>query len=472
MPSGKPVLAFILAALPGLAACTRGPDYTRPPDGVPASFSPSSSSRTAPGTVPVQATTPWWLSLHDPILDGLVERARRANPDLGRARAAIDEARAALAQALGGGAPQINGGGSSTYGRSFTAPGYYGRALGYTTAGFDASWELDLFGRNRRVTEAAAANAESVVAEADDALLSLLGDVARTYVELRGTQSQIATTQAAIDNQRRANGLASRRFDGGDGSRLEVLQGQTQTLQQQAQLPTLEAQVRVQIDALSTLCGEPPDTLAPLLTPQGPIPQGPVPDAGIPADLVRRRPDVRAAERQLAATSALIGAAIADRYPSVSLSGTLSFSGSSLARMMTIPLFALTPSVKVPIFDGGQREAVVDIRRAQNEQALFAYRTAVLKALREVEDAMARLRGESQRRDQLKRAIATGQQTVDVARNLYALGATDFLQVLDAQRALNMSRDALAQAEAARTIQVVALFKALGGGWDTQPKPL
>lgn len=233
----------------------------------------------------------------------------------------------------------------------------------------------------------------------------------------------------------------------------------------------LEAQVQVLVNALSTLCGEPPDVLTPLLSPTGAnsrnaIPQAPVPDAGIPADLLRRRPDVRSAERQLAAGIALIGAAMAEKYPTLSLSGTLSFSGSSAASIMAMPLFALSPTLKLPIFDGGRREAVVDIRRAQAEQARFAYRATVLRALREVEDAMAQLRGETLHRDQLKLTIATARQVVDTARNLYSLGATDFLQVLDAQRVLNQSLNALVQAETARTIQAVALFKALGGGWQ------
>jgi multidrug efflux system outer membrane protein len=175
---------------------------------------------------------------------------------------------------------------------------------------------------------------------------------------------------------------------------------------------------------------------------------------------------VRSAERQLAAGIALIGAAMAEKYPTLSLSGTLSFSGSSAASIMAMPLFALSPTLKLPIFDGGRREAVVDIRRAQAEQARFAYRATVLRALREVEDAMAQLRGETLHRDQLKLTIATARQVVDTARNLYSLGATDFLQVLDAQRVLNQSLNALVQAETARTIQAVALFKALGGGWQ------
>ena len=455
----RPKSALILL-LAGLAGCTVGPDYLRPPDNVPGGFARNV------GQVPVLATTPWWLTLNDPILNNLVTRARRTNPDLGRAQAAVAEARAAVAHAQAGGAPQLNSSASLTYGRSFTPPGYYSRATGYGGAGFDASWELDLWGKDRRLVEAATANAEAAEAEADDAVLTLLGDVARTYVELRGTQAQIGTTQVSLGNQRRANGLANRRLDGGDGTRMEVLQGQTQLLQQESQLPTLEAQVQVSVNALSTLCGEPPDTLTRLLSAPGPIPQAPIPDAGIPADLIRRRPDVRAAERQLAAGIALIGSATAEKYPSLGISGTLTLSGSSLGSILALPLFALSPTLKLPIFDGGQRQAVVDIRKAQAEQARFAYRTAVLKALREVEDAMARVRGETLRRDRLKLTVATAQKVVDTSRTLYTVGATDFLQVLDAQKALNTSRDGLAQAEAARTIQVVALFKALGGGWQ------
>lgn len=452
-------LALVLV----LAGCNVGPAYERPADNVPAAFAGRA------GTVPVLPTTAWWLTLNDPILDGLVARARRASPDLGRAQAVVAEARAALAQAQGGGTPQLNAGASASYGRSFTSPNYYGRTAGFGTTGFDASWEIDLWGRNRHTVQAASANAELAEAEADDALLTLLGEVARTYVELRGTQAGIATNALTIENQRRSNELATRRLSGGDGSRMEILQGTTLLLQQEAQRPVLAARAQLLINALSTLCGEAPDALTPLLSPPGPIPQAPLPEAGMPADLLRRRPDVRAAERQLAAGVALIGAAMAERYPSLSLSGTLTFSGSSAANLMTMPLFAFAPSLRVPVLDGGQREAAVEVRRAQAEQARHAYRTVVLKALREVEDAMALLRGLTQYRDQLKLTVATAQRVVDAARSLYGAGATDFLQVLDAQRALTGSRDALAQAEAARTVQIVALFKALGGGWQASP---
>ncbi len=463
MSRTKILRPLALAVVVLQAGCMLGPDYVRPADGVPASFSAPA------GHAPVMATTPWWLSLNDGLLTELTERARAASPDLGRARAAVAEARASLAQAEAGGRPQLNATGGATYGRAFTPPGYYGQAGGYGTAGFDASWELDLWGKERRIVQSASANAEAAEADSDDAVLTLLGDVARVYVELRGLQAQIATAQASVVNQRQANELAARRFDGGDGSKLEVLQGSTLLSEKQAEIPMLDAEVQVRVDALSTLCGEPPDTLTALLIAPGPIPQGAVPDVGIPADLLRRRPDVRVAERQLAATIPLIGAAMAAKYPSLSLSGTLSLSGSGIGSMMASPLFALSPTINLPLLDGGQLDAVVGIRKAQAEQARYAYRTAVLKALREVEDAVARLRGESLHRDQLKQTVVTAQKLVDIARTLYTAGATEFLQVLDAQRALNGARDALAQAEAARTIQVVALFKALGGGWQSLP---
>lgn len=463
LPPPSSAALFVAALL--LAGCTLGADYSRPADDVPAAFAG------AAGTVPVRPTTPWWLTLNDPVVNDLVERARRANPDLGRAHAVVDEARAALAQARAGGAPQLDASATPLIGRSFTPPSAYGPVTTYATAGFDASWELDLWGRNRRTVEAAAANAEVAEAGVGDAMLTLLGDLVRSYVTLRGLQAQIATTRAAIDNQKRANDLAGRRLDGGDGSRLEVLQGGTALQQLQARLPVFEAQVQLLINAMSILCGEPPDALTALLIRPAPIPQGPVPAAGVPADLIRRRPDVRAAERQLAARVAMVGAAVAEQYPSLSLAANLSFSGSSLANVMAMPLFALTPTLKLPILDGGQRQAEVDIRAARVEQARFAYRAAVLKALREVEDAMAELRGETLHRDQLRSAAATARQAVDAARNLYELGATDFIQVLYAQNALNQTEEALAQAEAARTIQVVALFKALGGGWQAAGGP-
>jgi NodT family efflux transporter outer membrane factor (OMF) lipoprotein len=450
-------IALLVAMTP---SCTMGPNYVRPPDNVPSTLAGDS------GTAPVLATLPWWLTLKDPMLNGLIERARRASPDLGRAQAMVAEARAALAQAQAGGRPQLGGTASGFYGRSFTAPNYYGAAGAFGGQSFDASWELDLWGRSRRTVEAASANVEAATAEADDAMLTLLGDLARNYVALRGTQARIATARTTIDMQRRANELAAKRFDGGDGTKFEELQGGTALLQLQAELPLLEAQTSLLINALSVLCGDAPETLRGQLTPPGPIPEGPIPSAGIPADLIRRRPDVRSAERRLASVVAMIGAAEAERYPTLSLSGNLSFSGSAAASIMAMPLFALAPTIKLPFLDGGQREALVNIRRAQAEQARFAYRSAVLKALREVEDAMAQLRGQSLHRDKLKLAISTARSAVDTAGKLYQLGAIDFLQVVYAQRALSQSEDALAQAEAARTIQVVSLFKALGGGWQ------
>jgi outer membrane protein TolC len=224
MRRARLVLLFL-----ALAGCTVGPDYRRPTDNVPAAFTAGA------GATPVLATTPWWLTLNDAVLNGLVVRARQANPDLARAQASVAEARAALAQAEAGGSPQLNAAASTNFGRGFIPPGSYSRASGYMNTGFDASWELDLWGRSAHLVQAASANADSVQADADDAMLTLLGDVTRTYVNLRGTQAQIGTAQVSIDNQRRANELAQRRFDGGDGTRLEVLQGRTLLMQQQAQ---------------------------------------------------------------------------------------------------------------------------------------------------------------------------------------------------------------------------------------------
>ena len=197
-------------------------------------------------------------------------------------------------------------------------------------------------------------------------MLTLLGDVARDYVELRGIQAEIIAVQSSVQNQRQVNALAAKRLNGGDGSKLDILQGSTLVSQKEAQIPMLQSEMQVRINALSTLCGDPPDSLTAVLTPAGAIPEGPVPDAGIPADLIRRRPDVRAAERQLAATLPLVGAAMAEKYPTLSLSGNLSLSGSSIASTMASPLFAVGPTISLPLFDGGQRDAAVNIRKAQS----------------------------------------------------------------------------------------------------------
>jgi NodT family efflux transporter outer membrane factor (OMF) lipoprotein len=449
-----------------LCACTVGPDYEAPANDADAKW-----SQPVAGPEPVEATSPWWLAFHDPVLNQLIERAASANSGLQRARAAVTEARAAIRQARGGGYPQLNSTISALSTKQYSPPSYTPVET-YGTAGFDVSWEVELWGKTDRAVEAAEANAEGAEATAADAMVTLLGDVAASYAELRGLQAQLAIAAVSIDNQKHDTVMAQLRMWGGDGTKLEILQGQASLAAAQAAVPALEAQARVSINALSVLCGEPPNALAELLKAPAPIPQAALPALGVPADLVRRRPDVRISERAIATSVAQVGVAIAKEYPTLSLAGNLSLSGASIAQIMAAPIFSVGPSLTFPVFDGGVLAAQVDIERSRVEQARWAYRGAVLKALQEVEDAMAKVQGDAAQRTKLAEAAGIASEQLRIAKFLYLNGDDGFFQILDAQHALDSARMQLSQSEASLATDTVAFFKALGGGWDVvHPTP-
>jgi NodT family efflux transporter outer membrane factor (OMF) lipoprotein len=453
--------ASVLAATL-LAACVVGPDYEKPKPDADAQW-----AQRLPGTEPVEATTPWWQAFHDPLLDELVERAAAANAGLQRARAAIGEARAAVVQARGGGMPQLNATTSALSTKQYSPP-VYTPVESYGTAGFDASWEVELWGKTDRAVEAAEANAEGAEATAADAMVTLLGDVARTYAELRGLQAQLAAANVSVENQMHDTEMARLRQKGGDGTKLEILQGQASLAAAQSLVPPLQAEIRARIDALSVLCGEPPYALAEQLRPSAPIPTADLPRLGVPADLVRRRPDVRVAERAIATSVAQVGVAIANQLPTLSLDGNVALSGASLAKIMAAPIFAVGPTLSVPVFDGGVKAAQVDIQKSRVEQARWGYRDAVLKALQEVEDALARMQGEQARRATLIEAERIAAEQLATAQILYRNGDDGFFQILSAQHALDDARSQLAQSETALATDIVAIFKALGGGWEVE----
>ncbi len=448
-----------------LTACTVGPDYSGPVTAAGERF-----SQRGVGDAPVAATTPWWQSFRDPILDRLVEQAATANAGLQRARAAVAEARAAVRQARGNGMPQLNATVSALSTKSYSPP-TYSPVETYGTAGFDASWELDLWGKTARAVEATEANAGAAEATADDAMVTLLGDVAAAYAQLRGLQAQLVIADDSVENQRRDTELAQRRVDGGDGTKLEILQGQASLAAAQAAIPPLQAEARVTINALSVLCGEPPNALSGLLAPAAAIPQAPLPGLGVPADLVRRRPDVRVAERAVATSVAQVGVALAAEYPTLTLTGSLTLSGNSIAQILATPLFAIGPAVSLPVFDGGVRAAQVDIQRSRVDQARWVYRGAVLAALQEVENSLARLQGDQAQRTKLAEAVDIAREQLRIAKIQYVIGSDGFFQVLDAQHAVDNAKMQLVQSETALATDTVAFFKALGGGWDVAHGP-
>ena len=505
--------ALLAAALIGgvgwLGGCAVGPDYEPPQTTLAAGFAEPGYSTTRPTTVPSQTvggTSPivqWWTTFHDPQLNKLIDRAVASNLDLKLATARVREARAQRSAAFAGLFPQVNlgvdythsrisdngvtsqfgggggggAGGGAAGGATGTQPGANGSAaipggmleeFDLYQAGFDASYELDFFGKTRRGVRAANAAVQATVEGRRDTLVTLLGEVARNYVELRGYQRQYALAIENLNSQRETLTLTRQRQATGLTSSLDVARAEAQVATTAAQVPTLQSQVSQTIHRLSTLLGAQPAALAETLGNPAPIP--PVPDlvpVGLPSDLLRNRPDIRQAERNLAAATENIGVAVADLFPSVTLNASIGFQSVRPGNVFEYAsrYYSVGPQLNLPIFDAGRRWAQIQVRNAQQQQALFQYEQAVLGALRDVEDALVAYDKQQVRRGSLADAADANRRAVDLSRELYTQGLSDFTTVLDAERSLFAAQDSLAQSETQVSATLVTLYKALGGGW-------
>ncbi len=472
-----------LAILLVLAAgCAVGPNYHRPPTPVPENWAESSDTITAG---PVNLAQ-WWTVFHDEQLDSLIERAVRFNKDLQLAEARILQARAQRMVAASTGLPMVNASGSYTrLQRSTNAFGAITGATGGTTgattsrvflgrvdlfqAGLDASWELDVFGGVRRAVEAANADLGAAQEDFRNTLVTLLGEVATNYFEIRGNQRRIAVALDNTATQRKTVELAQGRFEAGLGSRLEVVQAQTQLAATESQIPARVLAVRQSIHQLGVLIGAEPETLLEELTPPKPLPPvPPVVPIGLPADLLRRRPDIRRAERQLAAATAQIGVAVADLFPKLSLTGTSGYESTKSANLISPNslFWSWGPTLSLPLFAGGQIRGNIQVQNALQEQALITYESTVLTALEDVENAIAGYAETQASQSSLLQAVATSQEATEISQDLYRKGLVDFLNVLQSQAALYLTQDRLIQNEQQAMTALVALFKALGGGWE------
>jgi NodT family efflux transporter outer membrane factor (OMF) lipoprotein len=444
--------AILAGCVTLITACTVGPDY-KPPD--PASLP-------ATGTYAVTETTPWWQDFNDPTLNALIARAAEANSTVQQALAAVAGARAQITEALAGGMPQLNASLGATDARTYSPPGYLTARYGST--GFDASWEIDLWGKQRRTVEAASDNAEAAQAAADAAALTLRGEVARTYIALRAAQALQAQLQSEEQTAKYQLHVASTRQAMGDGTGLETLQAQVLLFAIQSRIPVAQATIDKQTHALADLCGS--FALQTDLTYNGIQPVAPLPErTGVPADLLRRRPDVRQAERQFAQATAEIGVAEAALLPSLSLSGSVGLSGNTLSSMLAAPLFALGPSVKLPVFDAGAGSARVAEARSRTEAALWTYRETVSTAVKDVQDSLSDLASAGDRRTPLTRQVAAGQHAIEVAVKAFLIGAVDFTTIVSVQQALNQANEDMITVQADEATDLVALYKAIGGGY-------
>jgi multidrug efflux system outer membrane protein len=511
--------------------CTVGPNYQAPKPALSASFGAAAGPGGEGTVVPPSAVVPgveavarWWRVFNDPELNALVQRAVHDNRDLKLAVSRLRQARAQRlvvsaglwpqvdatggfyrgrgsqnvvipAGAFGGsgaGAPSgggststrrvadaTSGGGSSGSG-SGPPPGGPNNPLGdgglpgvvtnLYQAGFDASYELDLFGGTRRAIEAAEANVAGAEEARRATLVSLLAEVASTYVGLREQQSRLEIARQNLASQSRTLTIVHQKEEAGFGTDLDVALQSAQVAATAAALPALESAERDSVHRLAVLLGEnEPEALsAELAAPAGLPPVPPQVPIGVPSDLLRRRPDIRGAERQLAAANAQVGVATAALFPSFSLTGTLGLDSSTRKALPNwgSRYYSISPGLSWPILDWGRLRANIRVEDELKEQAWLNYQNAITQALQEVADALVHYRAEQVRRLALNQAVAASQASLTLARQKADQGLTDTLSVLEAQRSLLSAQDALAQCDGTIRTDLIALYKALGGGWE------
>jgi multidrug efflux system outer membrane protein len=456
-----------------LAGCAAmGPDYAKPAMAVPAAWSnPSRSSEAVSATN--ESLAAWWNPLGDGELTSLIERALQASPDLRSARAKLREARARRALAGAQNLPAVTASASASQNKSSGKTGSGTRSDHYS-AGFDASWEADLFGRISRGEEAAQADLEASQADLEAVRVSLAAEVALNYVELRAAQARLEIARANLASQSETLQLTDWRAQAGLASSLDVEQARTSVEQTRAQIPSLETSRSEAEHRLAVLLGQAPGSLAGELAAAVPLPALPERIAvGIPAGTLARRPDVRAAERRLAAETARVGVAEAARYPGLSLSASIGLDALNPADLFTRAALAhsLLANLAGTVFDGGRLRRQVEIQNAVQERALVAYESAVLTALEETENALVALANTRQRETALKDAAEAARLAALLARHRYTAGSVDFQTVLTTERILLATEDGLASARADSVSALIRLYKVLGGGWSPQAEP-
>jgi outer membrane protein, multidrug efflux system len=469
----------VLAALT-LLGCTVGPNYHPPATSVPAHWSEPLAGGESDTPASLAA---WWKSFNDAELDSLIERAARSNLDLRIARARVRESRAQVRVVQADYWPSVDATGSFARLRESQNQPLIGSLSAFPgvpfennvyQAGFDSTWEIDVFGGTRRAVEAAKADLAAAEYGRRDTLVTLLGDVARNYVETRGYQRRLTIVHENIRAQQEALTLTRDRFRSGLSSDLDVQQAATVLAQTEAQVPTLESGLQASVHRLGVLLAQPPGALLTELSAVAPIPPAPpeVP-VGLPSDLLRRRPDVRQAERQLAAATARIGVATADLYPKFSLTGNIGLESVSTSDFFaeSSKFWSAGPTAQWRIFDAGRIRANIRAQNARQEQALAAYEKTMLTSFEDVENALVAYAKEQLRRRSLETAVKADRDALHLSNQLYANGLASFINVLDAERSLYQVEDDLVQSDKTVSQDLIALYKALGGGWEGFPQP-
>jgi NodT family efflux transporter outer membrane factor (OMF) lipoprotein len=477
------VRASLLLSSACLCGCAAGPDYSPFSFPTPASFA---SSRGAGSPKPERWAKAdlahWWRSFRDPELNSLVERAIAANLDIEIALDRLQEARTRVLETVGASLPSGDFSASKSIGtgsdntRSRIDPALHGAAdtTGFErinqVAGFAGGWDLDIFGKYRREIEASLSDADAAADNREGVLITVVADVARAYLDLRAFQARLAVARESVDAARRNLNLAQTRAKEGITNDLDVALAQRELSTFEAEIPVLEGDINATKYVIAVLLGRYPEDMTAELSPARPIPAFPARIAvGTPLEVVQRRPDVQEAERLLAAATARIGVATADLYPDLSVSGALGAQGGTVAPGATPITYiaAAGPALAWPVLDFGTLDARVDIADLQTKEQLVRYKRTVLQAVEQVDEAATTYHAQAGQLRDLDRAVVAAKEALKLASERYERGLTDFLNVIDAERELYTLQAQQVEAQQSGAEQLVRLYKALGGGWDT-----
>ncbi|MBB5495910.1 efflux transporter outer membrane subunit [Paraburkholderia sp. MM5384-R2] len=497
--SARAIVAALLTCV-ALTACTVGPDFVRPQTATPQVFERTQTAQSPSRAMEAQFGPDWWTLFNDPVLNQLEKQLADANLDVAAASARLLQSRAERRVAGAAEYPTLDG--AASYNRERGSENGILSLLGVTPTqsqpqsasgsaplgvaplpgsagspaynlyqtGFDASWEIDLWGHVRRSVEAASALSQASYEDRNAVLLSARAELARDYIELRNTQDllQIATQNLDLAND--VLKLTRVRAHEGVTTDLDVSNAAAQVENIESLIPTLESHCETTINAIGLLLGQEPGALRQTLAEPREVPVLPaqVP-IGFPSELVQRRPDIRKAEAELHAATATVGVAKADFYPRITLNGSAGFQSLQLSNLASWASgqFVVGPSISLPIFEGGRLKGTLELREAQQQEAAIVYRQTVLRAWREVDDSLVTYDAEQRRRDRLATAVSMNERALAVARERYKAGALDYLDVLNVQRQLLEAQSNLQKSKATAATNLITLCKALGGGWES-----
>ena len=463
-------VVLTVSSLISLAGCAAvGPDYVPPESSAPAAWNTELRQGLSADIMDPQQLADWWTILDDPVLTALIEQAVNNNLDLKQATAKVREARARRGISQAEQFPILDASGSAGRSKSSENSGS-GATRSFYSIGFDAGWEVDIFGGARRAVESAEADLAASRENLRDVLVSLTAEVALNYLDIRTTQKRLAVAEKNLAIQQEAFDFIGWRYQAGLSNELALQQSRYNLENTRAQIPALRSGLEEAKNRLAVLTGSVPGSLHELLKKIQPIPVIPPTVAvGVPAETLRQRPDIRRAERNLAAQTARIGVATADLYPRFRLAGSIGLESVKSADLFKSgsDFWNIVPGVSWNIFDAGTIRQNIEVQSAIQEQYLLAYEAVILGVLEEVENALTAYAEEQLRHERLAAAVDAARQAEELASQQYSAGLTDFTTVLDAQRSLLSFEDQLAQSDGTVTSNLIRLYKALGGGWNS-----